>query len=222
MGELAPELVPMLAAVEMPANFIPVTNSVLAEMHRRGVGRDKLLSVLRSMGAEVPAASRAMLRWAAARDVDIRVLSDCNSVFIAHMLASAKVAPFVREVLTNPAMFERTPANGETAHGVHRLVIGPRHDGGLPPHGCPLCPQNLCKGAELQRLRAEAEAQGLPYKRVIYCGDGANDLCPALALREQDVLLARRCVIRTAACFFVVCWFNGCSIWLRHRSFLIF
>lgn len=30
------------------------------------------------------------------------------------------------------------------------------------------------------------------YSRVVYCGDGANDLCPALSLGPNDVLLARR------------------------------
>ena len=35
MGQLAPELAPMLAALEMPANFVPTTNAVLAEMQVR-------------------------------------------------------------------------------------------------------------------------------------------------------------------------------------------
>jgi hypothetical protein len=30
-----------------------------------------------------------------------------------------------------------------------------------------------------------------PERRVIYCGDGANDLCPALLLGPQDLVLAR-------------------------------
>ena len=37
--KLAPELAPMLTALEMPANFVPVTNAVLSEMARRGVSR---------------------------------------------------------------------------------------------------------------------------------------------------------------------------------------
>ena len=40
--ELAPELVPMLASLQMPANFVPMTNTVLAEMARRGITRDKV------------------------------------------------------------------------------------------------------------------------------------------------------------------------------------
>lgn len=76
----------------------------------------------------------------------------------------------------------------------HRLVVRPRHVEALPPHGCPLCPANLCKGAELRRLRA---ARGATYRRVVYCGAGADNLCPALELVAGDVLLARRCVLST-------------------------
>ncbi len=71
--------------------------------------------------------------------------------------------------------------------GSHRLVIEPRHDTEVcGAHGCRLCPANLCKGRELAALRAAR-----PGRRIVYCGDGANDLCPALALGPQDVLLAR-------------------------------
>lgn len=62
MGALAPELAPMLAALEMPANFVPTTNSVLAEMQRRGIGRDTILAELRVMGGEIPASSIAMMQ----------------------------------------------------------------------------------------------------------------------------------------------------------------
>lgn len=62
MGELAPELGPMLASLEMPANFVPVTNAVLGEMQRRGISRDAILTELRRMGTEIPQASLQLLR----------------------------------------------------------------------------------------------------------------------------------------------------------------
>lgn len=52
----------MLAALEMPANFVPTTNAVLAEMQRRGISRDTILSELRRMGAEIPGPSVQMLQ----------------------------------------------------------------------------------------------------------------------------------------------------------------
>lgn len=43
------------------------------------------------------------------------------------------------------------------------------------------------QGQELRELRAAR-----PFQRVVFCGDGANDLCPALALGPDDTVLARK------------------------------
>ncbi len=47
----------------------------------------------------------------------------------------------------------------------------------------------IMQGQELEVLRSAA-----PFKRIIYCGDGANDLCPALALLPSDYVLARKVI----------------------------
>ncbi|KAL0032835.1 hypothetical protein WJX77_001986 [Trebouxia sp. C0004] len=239
--ELAPELTPMLASLEMPANFVPVTNAVFAEMARRGIGRQQILTALRKMGTELPQDSVEMMQWAHEQGIDMRILSDCNSVFISHMLTGAKVNTRVQEVITNLSSFVRCQPSNNPQHGSaqsasqadsahsdaesstaspgkvlsassgsesaggatwgassghaaaakaaasHRMVIQPRHDWTTSSHGCPLCPANLCKGQELEALRAAT-----PYQHIVYCGDGANDLCPALALAPGDVVLARK------------------------------
>ena len=59
---LSPELTPMLASLEMPANFVPVTNAVFAEMARRGIGRQQILTALRKMGTELPQDSVEMMQ----------------------------------------------------------------------------------------------------------------------------------------------------------------
>lgn len=203
-----PELLPQLVGLQMPANFVPTTNDILGEMHRRGVSRDKLLTTLQMLGSEVPTPVVRMLQSVKRRrGVATKVLSDCNSVFISHILTGAKLAGCVDEVITNAAAFERLAcdaggalpslggakaggaggsAKAGAAAGHHRLVIAPRHPDAAPPHGCRLCPSNLCKGAELQAMLRSRR-----YGRVVYAGDGANDIHPALLLGEEDVLLAR-------------------------------
>lgn len=52
----------MLASLEMPANFVPVTNAVFAEMACRGIGRQQILTELRKMGAELPEESVQMMQ----------------------------------------------------------------------------------------------------------------------------------------------------------------
>lgn len=208
--ELAPELVPQLKSLDMPANFVPVTNDVLRELQRRGVSRDRLLSTLQLLGTELPPAMTKLLRFAYRKAVDVKVLSDCNSVFISHILAGAKLGPCVKEVITNTAAFESavvvdvvaTAGGSSTDGGLlggagltsaapkpsgQRLVIACRHPTDAPPHGCRLCPSSLCKGAELAAIQSTRQ-----YKRVVFCGDGANDICPATRLGEKDVVLARR------------------------------
>ena len=47
------------------------------------------IHVCRTMGSELPGGSVEMLRWADRQGVDVRILSDCNSLFINHMLGGA-------------------------------------------------------------------------------------------------------------------------------------
>ena len=217
MAELAPELVPWLASLEQPANFVPITNEVLKEMARRGVCRDKLLTTLQLLGAELPGATLRLLQWVKKQQLPVKVLSDCNSVFISHILMGARLHGHVGEVITNAAAFEKVAASEVEGAGVglgitssirkapagasYKLVIQPRHPATAAPHGCPWCPANLCKGAELNRLR-HGSGRGAAhehhlctasrsYGRIVYCGDGANDICPALTLGSNDVVLAR-------------------------------
>ncbi|KAG2452881.1 hypothetical protein HYH02_002225 [Chlamydomonas schloesseri] len=223
--QLAPELLPMLIGLDPRQSYIPITNTILSEIQRRGVSRDQLLTTLQQLGAEIPLATTEMLRMMHGAGIDVRVLSDANSVFINHMLAGAKASGYVSDVVTNPAGFERVDqAGSEAGAGAaaalqrvagHRLVVTPHFRGAEPGvvlpacgagacgagsacrgegdhahvrcgHGCARCPGNLCKGLEVQRLQHSNH-----YAHIIYCGDGANDVCAALALGANDVLLAR-------------------------------
>lgn len=48
------------------------------------------------------------MQWAHKQGIDMRVLSDCNSVFISHMLTGAKINTRVKEVITNLSSFVRS------------------------------------------------------------------------------------------------------------------
>ena len=45
----------------------------------------------------------------------------------------------------------------------------------------------LVQGQELQAIQ-----QANPQRRMIFCGDGANDLCPSLGLGPKDFVLPRK------------------------------
>ena len=156
-----------------------------------------------------------------ARGVEVSVVSDSNSLFIAQVLhahgvrvparmssalaAASKIALMdpakdpgagcasVARVATNVAWVEGAAADGGL--GVPRIRLSP-HD--PRPVGCPRCPANLCKGRALHAVLGTAAGAGAAApaspapSRVVYVGDGSNDLCPGMCLRECDVLLARK------------------------------
>lgn len=73
--------------------------------------------------------------------------------------------------------------NPTTLSDSGQLLLSPCHS-----HSCSMCPSNMCKKAILQQHLQDSQQQ---YKRVIYIGDGANDLCPAQALRPTDSVFVR-------------------------------
>lgn len=107
---------------------------------------------------------------------ELRVISDANVFFIQTVLASHQLEQYFTVVHSNPAHINDL--------GV--LRIHPYHSS--PPHVCPICPPNMCKGLILDNIRAAAPS---PNRRTIYVGDGRGDYCPSLRLREGDHVLAR-------------------------------
>ncbi len=119
----------------------------------------------------------AVIREAAAAGAEQLIVSDANSVYIAALLSSQSLGSHFSCVVTNPAHFD--------ARGCLRIepAVSPEY-----PHGCVLCPKNLCKGGV---LRARQLVQDDFDGTIIYVGDGSGDVCPARALRSRDVVLAR-------------------------------
>ncbi|XP_029946896.1 pyridoxal phosphate phosphatase PHOSPHO2 [Salarias fasciatus] len=112
--------------------------------------------------------------------VDCIVVSDSNTLFIDWILQAAGLRGAVDHIFTNPAHFND--------HG-HMEVSG-HHS-----HDCQRCPVNLCKRKVLEQYLSQraggGSSGGVSYRCVVYVGDGGNDLCPALCLRAQDVVMPR-------------------------------
>eukprot|EP00892_Ulva_mutabilis_P009922 jgi/Ulvmu1/7301/UM035_0090.1 len=193
---LAPELLPMLVALDSPADFVPVINVVLEEMRERGVSLDDIRRALRDVGREeVPQSMRTALQAVReAGDVTLRVLSNANDFFVSHVLEGAGMEDVFHCVVSNigevscaAATEARDVIEGAVAHphalSRDKLTILPCQPADKA-HACAFCPAALCKGLYVRAL--------LQYHpRVVFCGDGANDLCAVLCLREGDTALVR-------------------------------
>ena len=88
------------------------------------------------------------------------------------------------EIITNPAHW--------SAENPNRLNIGRRLPADQPPHGCHIgCLANMCKGDELDTWLA-AHGGRESWDKVVYVGDGGNDFCPLVRMRQGDWGLVRK------------------------------
>ncbi|MCO5594893.1 hypothetical protein L7F22_048928 [Adiantum nelumboides] len=152
-------------------------NVVLQTLHSQGVS----IAHIRQAASALPLPPQTVstLKAAHALGCELRIISDANTFFIEAALAHHGLDAIFTEIHSNPAWID--------AMGC--LHYDDFHGQALPPHTCPLCPLNMCKGSILEGIRAAA--LGSATLQVIYAGDGAGDLCPSLRLSARDYVLAR-------------------------------
>ncbi|CAJ1080999.1 probable phosphatase phospho1 [Xyrichtys novacula] len=152
---------------------------VLAYMAEQGVSKDSIHLALVKIPPTPGLLNLLQYLQNHRQDFELVVVSDANMFFIETWLEQAGVRNLFQKIFTNPASFD---ASG-------RLVLLPFHS-----HSCPHCPDNMCKQVILREYLAKRQKErgGAPFQRVFYIGDGANDICPSLALGPRDTAFPRR------------------------------
>ncbi|XP_029383502.1 probable phosphatase phospho1 [Echeneis naucrates] len=152
---------------------------VLAYMAEEGVSKGSIHSAVEKIPPTPGLLNLLQYLQSHQNDFELVVISDANMYFIETWLERAGVRSLFRKIFTNPASFDATG----------RLVLLPFHS-----HSCSHCPDNMCKQVILREYLAgrQKERGGEPFQRVFYVGDGANDICPSLALGPRDTAFPRR------------------------------
>ncbi|XP_062204249.1 thiamine phosphate phosphatase-like protein [Phragmites australis] len=154
----------------------PLMDRMMGELHAQGRTAEEIRDCLRS--APLDAHVISAITTASALGCDMRVVSDANTFFIETVLTHHGVLGCFSEITTNPACVDADD----------RLRISPFHDSASAPHGCNLCPENMCKGNIIERIQA---TEGGKKKHLIYIGDGNGDYCPSLKLGEGDYVMPK-------------------------------
>ncbi|XAR67642.1 Inorganic diphosphatase [Bertholletia excelsa] len=158
---------------------------MMKKLHSQGKSIEDVAEVLKRAPIHprvVPAIKAATL-WGTSLApclCDLRIVSDANRFFIETIVEHIGIKDCFSEINTNPT---RVDEEG-------RLRIFPYIDFHSSPHGCDLCPPNMCKGLILERIQASVSAEG--KKKFIYLGDGSGDFCPSLKLGEGDYVMPRK------------------------------
>ncbi|KAG7098745.1 hypothetical protein E1B28_000655 [Marasmius oreades] len=175
---LAPDIRRKMEDLDNKVQWTDLVAQSLREAHTRGIKREEIEHVLRSIPYH-PAMGRAVTKLKAGGRTTFLCLSNANSVFINTILEEKGLETLFEEIITNPAHFEES--------GLLNLRRRISADG--PQHQCKVgCSPNMCKGEELDAFLAR---HAPAYDRIVYVGDGSNDFCPVLRLRSQDIVLCR-------------------------------
>ncbi|XP_004510356.1 inorganic pyrophosphatase 2-like [Cicer arietinum] len=160
----------------MPWNSL--MDKMMMELHSEGVTIGDIEKVLH----RIPIHNRIIpaIKSAHALGCDLRIVSDANMFFIQTILKHLEISDYFSEINTNPGYVNQEG----------RLRILPYHDFNKAPHGCTLCPPNMCKGLVIDRIHNSISEDN--NKRFIYLGDGAGDYCPSLRLTERDFMMPRK------------------------------
>ncbi|XP_055911524.1 pyridoxal phosphate phosphatase PHOSPHO2-like [Eupeodes corollae] len=146
-------------------------------LHTNKITKEKILQTIREI-PEVPGFVK-LIKTLHKANFDLIIISDSNSEFIREWTQSHGISEIFTQIFTNPANFVDNDL----------LTIKPFHH----QTTCKLSAENLCKGKILSNFIAKREvADFIKYENVIYVGDGTNDICPVMRLREKDVGCARK------------------------------
>ncbi|KAK9072015.1 hypothetical protein SSX86_008447 [Deinandra increscens subsp. villosa] len=152
---------------------------MMEELHSQGRTIEDITNCLNRV--ELNPQIISAIRAAHDHRCDLKVLSDANQFFIETILKNHGIYECFSEIITNPTFVDKEG----------RLRIFPSHGSNVQPHGCNLCPPNLCKGFVMNRIQ-DPTSQDTKKRVIIYIGDGGGDFCPTLKLRDVDHVMPRK------------------------------
>lgn len=169
-------LTPLFNQLRRSLPWTSLMDRMMGELHSKGKTIEEIAACLRRVPMN-PRVIAAIRKAHSLPGCDLRIISDANQFFIETILKHYGLFDCFSDIVTNPSTVEEEG----------RLRIFPHHSS---PHGCSLCPPNLCKGLVIEQIRASISEK--EKTRMIYLGDGRGDFCPSLKLGEGDHVMPRK------------------------------
>jgi pyridoxal phosphate phosphatase PHOSPHO2 len=130
----------------------------------------------------------ALLKALKDYEYELVVLSDANTIFIEEILKNHDLHTDFSKIYTNFGEFNET----------EQLIVKPFNEtfnpnGELFDCSTKICASNICKGAVLRAHLNSLHEKEINQNEMslIYVGDGHNDYCPGLCLKENDFYFVR-------------------------------
>lgn len=156
---------------DYPGNWTEYMQQVFNTLKHINISVKQIIDVISMMNSieGIP----YLLRTLYENNIDIIIASDSNSLFINNWLKHNELSDVVSCVYTNPAKIENDC-----------ITIEPY----TLQQTCNRCSKNMCKG---NIIREHKLSKNKKYDKILYFGDGNNDLCPILKLTQNDFAFPR-------------------------------
>lgn len=154
--------------------WIPYMNRIFELLHENSIDAQQIENAIVNIPS-VPG-MEVLLNSLYDNGHEIIIISDSNSIFIDCWLKSKNLKHVVSRIFTNPARYDG------------RLRVDKYHT----QRTCELSSVNLCKGQVLMDYVRDRHDQGKHFDKIVYVGDGKNDLCPVLRLSQTDLACPRK------------------------------
>ena len=152
----------------------------LLEAHK--VSKESMINCLKEI--QIDKSMIDLVRELKLNEFEIIIISDANSIFIETILKENGIFEYISQIYTNPAHFDDKEC----------LKVTPFNEifnknGEIFTCETGICEKNMCKGTILKsHIEKYANEANL---NLVYVGDGTNDLCPGLYLKEEDLYFVR-------------------------------
>ncbi|CAM4755675.1 unnamed protein product [Rotaria magnacalcarata] len=103
----------------------------------------------------------------------IIVMSNACDLVIKECLQAQNLLQYVHKIESNPV------------RQTHPIIVIDEYENPLQTQ-CKICEPNLCKGSIIDKYREKDEID-----KIIFIGDGDNDVCAALRLNKSDIVFAK-------------------------------
>jgi len=156
-------------------NWTDYMQAVFKLLYSRNIKKNEMAAVLESL--QFCEGMPQLLKSLVDNNYEVIIISDANTWFISYILNYHGLDSYVSAIFTNPAHFDD--------QGLLNIAWFHVQD------WCKLSNVNICKGQVLEDYIVRRQSERVVFKRLVYVGDGSNDFCPALKLKQGDIVCPR-------------------------------
>jgi pyridoxal phosphate phosphatase PHOSPHO2 len=146
-------------------------NEVHERLAQQGIDTKQLIEAFRTI--ELSPGTEEFFREINKNNHEIIIISNACDLVVEECLRAHNLLQYVDKIESNPV------------RKIDPIIIIDEYEHPLL-NKCQICDPNLCKGSVIDQYRDRNL-----YDRIIFVGDGDNDVCAALHLNETDYVFAR-------------------------------